>query len=66
MNSQKGDIKQSDIEKMMNKFSVFVVMMLLVMALVLAIIGGYWYKDSADSEKDDNKTVHFYIEFGYD
>lgn len=66
MNSQVGRLKQSDIEKMMNKFTVYIVTMLLVMSIVLAIIGGFWHSEASSTTGDGNKPVHFYIEFGYD
>lgn len=66
MNSHFGRHKQSDIEKTMNKFTIYVVTMLLVMSIVLAIIGGFWHSEASSTTAKGTKPVHFYIEFGYD
>jgi len=47
MNSQVGNLKQSDVEKMMNKFTVTIVTYLLVLTLALAIIGGFWHSEAS-------------------
>ena len=46
MNSQTGRNKQSDIERMMNQLTVYIVSSLLVLILVLAILGGYWHSEA--------------------
>jgi len=71
MNSTVGSIKQSDVERTMNKFTVYVLTMLLILTLNLAIIGGFWQSDSIDSTqelsmKQKEKDSHYYIEFNYD
>ena len=47
MNSQKVRNKQSDIEKMMNKFTFYVVTTMLVMTFVLALLGGFWHSQAS-------------------
>ena len=52
MNSQQVRDKQSDIEKLMNKFTAYVVTTMLVMTAVLALLGGFWHSQA--SEKYDS------------
>ena len=67
MNSQTSSLKQSDVEKMMNKFTVTIVTYLLILTLALSVIGGFWHsKASAIQDDIEQLPVHFYIEFGYD
>ena len=40
-------MKQSDVEKMMNKFTVTIVTYLLILTLALAIIGGFWHSEAS-------------------
>ena len=47
MNSQVGNLKMSDLEKMMNRFTVTIVTYLLILTLALAIIGGFWHSDAS-------------------
>ena len=48
MNSQAaGGIKRSDVEKMMNKFTVIVVTWLLILTLALSILGGFWHSEAS-------------------
>ena len=47
MNSQTGNLKQSDVEKMMNKYTVTIVTYLLILTLALAIIGGFWHSEAS-------------------
>ena len=54
MNSQKVRNKQSDIEKMMNKFTFYVVTTMLVMTFVLALLGGFWHSQ-ASKDYDPNE-----------
>ena len=62
-----GSLKQSDVEKMMNKFTVYIVTTLMILTLTLAIIGGFWHSNASKaSDEPDERPVHFYIEFGYD
>jgi len=49
MNSQSGRHKQSDVERMMNLFTIFIVSSLLILTLVLAILGGYWSENVKSS-----------------
>ena len=56
MNSQVGNLKMSDLEKMMNRFTVTIVTYLLILTLALAIIGGFWHSDaSAVVQKDGDE-----------
>ena len=65
LNSQVSRLKQSDTEKMMNKFTVYVVVTLIVLTLILSIIGGYWHSEaSATADQLNEQSSHFYIEFG--
>lgn len=58
MNSQMVRDKQSDIEKMMNKFTAYVVTAMLVLTLVLAILGGFWHSSaSQEYQVDDAASV---------
>ena len=48
MNSHKGSLKQSDVEKMMNKFTIIIVTVMLVLTLVLSLLGGSWHADQTE------------------
>ena len=54
MNSQDARNKQSDIEHLMNRFTIFVITAMLVMTLVLAILGGFWHKQTKTSSNGPN------------
>ena len=69
MNSQAGgQIKQSDVERLMNKFTVFIVIGILVLTITLALLGGFWHAEASEIKQElENLTqTHFYIEFSYD
>lgn len=53
MNSQVGNLKMSDLEKMMNRFTVTIVTYLLILTLALAIIGGFWHSDASAIVQED-------------
>lgn len=73
MNSQTGRNKQSDIEIMMNKFTIYIVSSLLVLTLVLAIVGAFWHSDASEvvsvlgknGEVIKERFAHSYIDYGY-
>ena len=52
MNSSEGSVKQSDLEKTMNKFTVYIVTWILVMTLTLAIVGNFWYNDASQMKEN--------------
>ena len=64
MNSQLGSHKQSNVERMMNLFTIQIFIAQLILTLSIAILGGYWHSE-ASSKGDSEDPVHFYIEFGY-
>ena len=79
MNSQKVRNKQSDIEKMMNKFTFYVVTTMLVMTFVLALLGGFWHSQASkdydpkeysteteDSNIDDSNSLDKPVHFYID
>ena len=69
MNSQIGNVKQSDVERMMNKFTIYVVTTLLILTLNLSIVGGFWQAEAQIASQDDQvkeMNSHYYIEFNYD
>ena len=69
MNSQTGNVKQSDVEQMMNKFTIYVVTTLLILTLNLSIVGGFWQAEASIASQDDQvkeMNSHYYIEFDYD
>ena len=51
----------------MNKFTVYVVVTLIILTSILAIVGGFWHSNATTDANDmDNEGTHFYIELGYD
>lgn len=56
----------------MNKFTVYVVVALIILTSILAIVGGFWHSSASTEASDpDNMDAgesgtHFYIELGYD
>ena len=51
----------------MNKFTVFIVIAILVLTITLALIGGFWHAEaSAIGQELEQTQAHFYIEFSYD
>ena len=54
MNSASSRFKQSDVEKFMNQFTIYVVTALVILTLVLAIIGGYWYAEAQEIKDELN------------
>ena len=46
MNSRNVRNKLSDIEKIINKFSIFIVTAMLFMSMILAIFGGIWHSNT--------------------
>ena len=65
MNSQSvGALKQSSVERMMNKFTIYIVISLLVLTLTLAIIGGFWHSEASHmQEQSEDSDRHFYLQF---
>ena len=47
-----GSIKQSGVEKMMNRFTIYIVTFLLSLTLVLAILGGVWHSDATEISEE--------------
>ena len=62
MNSQKVRDKQSDIEKMMNKFTAYIVTVMLVLTFVLAILGGYWHSSASEEYSSDASEANIDVE----
>ena len=57
MNSQMVRNKQSDIEKMMNEFTAYVVTTMLMLTLVLAIVGGFWHSSASEEYQTDEEII---------
>lgn len=51
MNSQKVRFKQSQMEEKMNKLIIYIVVAQVILCMIIAIIGSFWYKD--DDEDAD-------------
>ena len=46
----------------MNQFTIYVVTALVILTLVLAIIGGYWYAEAQEIKDELNqRSTHFYV-----
>ena len=68
MNSQTGAFKQSNVERLMNIFTVVIFIAQLALTLSLAILGGFWHAEAtAIQEKvtGQDSSLHHYIEFSF-
>lgn len=68
MNSQVGSVKTSDVETLMNKFTIYIVTWLLILTLNLSIVGAFWQAEASIASKDaevEEMNSHYYIEFNY-
>ena len=66
MNSQLGSHKQSNVERLMNLFTIQIFIAQLILTLSIAILGGFWHSEASKQGGDSGEErVHFYIEFGY-
>jgi magnesium-transporting ATPase (P-type) len=57
MNSQQVRHKQSKVEKKMNVLVIYIVVVQIILCMILAIIGSFWYKHSSSED--------YYLPFSY-
>ena len=65
MNSQLGRFKQSNVERIMNNFTIQIFIAQLILTLSIAILGAFWHSEASEISDDANVPDHYYIEFSY-